>query len=796
MEPRTPSLRLPLAARAVGAALTLGLALFAACASKRERSPAPERARSFEIGAHDFLLGGRPFVIRSGEMHAARVPRELWRQRLRMVRALGCNTVCAYLFWNQHEPRPGEFDFAGQADVAAYCRIAQEEGLWVLLRPGPYACAEWDLGGLPWWLLKERDIRLRSRDERYLAAARRYLARVGAELAPLQVTRGGPILMVQVENEYGSYGDDREYVGAVRDALVAAGFEVPLFTCDGPSQLPRGSRDDLFSVVNFSGDPRPAFEALRRARPTGPLMCGEYYSGWFDSWGKPHHTTGVEDVLAGIEALLAQRASFSIYMAHGGTSFGFSAGANAPPFAPQTTSYDYDAPIDEAGRATPKFHALRALFLRHLEPGERLPSVPENPRTQALPRFALTEATPLLADLGTPHASDDPPAMEELDQASGCLVYRTTLPAGPPAALRIDEVRDLAWVRIDGELVATLDRRAGQGSVRLAERARDAELEILVEAFGRVNYGPQLHDRKGITKSVELVEALRTRTLAPWRVHKLPFDARQLSELRFRPASAPLGVPAIYRGRFEAARTDDTFLDLSAWSHGAVWVNGHALGRYWSIGPQQTLYVPGCWLAKGTNEVLVLDLDGRASALELAGRAEPVLDRLGDDPLRVRAVRRDGQELDLARVRPIAHGTFADDAREQRVPIPHAKGRWLVVVARGSHAGDPFTTCAEIGIDDVDGQPLARSSWKIVWADSEELDAENGSALHVLDGSPDTFWHTRWSGGKPPHPHAIAIDLGEERVVGAVRWLPRQDSRNGRVSTYEISFTSEPPPGL
>lgn len=785
----------------VNRVVRLGLAVLlawsaGACSTSAPRAPQKARAHAFTIGATDFLLDGQPVVIRSGEMHAARVPHEYWRQRLKMVRALGCNTVCAYLFWNQHEPRPGEFDFEGQADVAQYCRIAQEEGLWVILRPGPYACAEWDLGGFPSWLLKERDIRLRTRDPRYLEPVRRYLKRVGQELAPLQVSRGGPILMVQVENEYGSYGDDKEYIGAVRDALVAAGFDVPLFTCDGPAQLPADTRDDIFSVVNFGGDPKPAFEALRKVRPSGPLMCGEFYPGWFDSWGKPHHTTAVDDVLADLRSMLEERQSFSIYMVHGGTSFGFSAGANSPPFAPQTTSYDYDAPIDEAGRATPKFHALRALFAQHLNPGETLPAVPAPATIQAVPRFALDEGALLFADLGTPHSSDDVQPMEDFDQAQGCILYRTTLPAGPPAALRITDAHDIAYVYVDGQLVDVLDRRGGRASTRLGARERDARLELFVEAMGRVNYGGQLHDRKGITQKVELIDGERTRALGPWQVFTFPFDRAQLSRLRFARAPVPLGAPAVYRGHFEVARAADTFLDLGAWSKGAVWVNGHALGRYWNIGPQQTLYLPGCWLRKGVNEVLVLDVDGRTQSLALQGLEVPILDQLGDDSLRLKTVRRAGQELDLSSLQPIATGRFADDASEQRVPIPHAKGRYLTLVSLSSHPGDPFTTCAEIGLDDVNGTALPRSSWSVIWADSEEIDAENGSALNVLDGSNDTLWHTQWSAAKPAHPHSIVIDLGQELEVGALRWLPRQGNRNGRTAEYALYLTSTRPPGL
>src|SRR5690348_12665337 len=285
---------------------------------------------TFAIGDTDFLLDGQRFQIRCGEIHAPRVPREYWQNRLKMCKAMGLNTVCAYLFWNMHEPQPGHFNWEGQADAAEFCRIAQQEGLWVILRPGPYSCAEWEMGGFPWWLLKQPDIQLRTRDPRYLAAARSYLKEVGRVLSPWQISRGGPILMVQVENEYGFFGHDAQYMGDLRQALLDAGFDVPLFCCNPPQQLKQGYRADLFPVVNFGSDPANGFRALRQVLPKGPLMCGEFYPGWFDTWGAPHHTGNQARYLAHLEYMLKPAASFSIYMVHGGTTFGFWTGADRP----------------------------------------------------------------------------------------------------------------------------------------------------------------------------------------------------------------------------------------------------------------------------------------------------------------------------------------------------------------------------------------------------------------------------------------------------------------------------------
>ena len=336
-----------------------------------------------------------------------RVPKEYWRHRLQMAQAMGLNTVCAYLFWNLHEPRPGEFDWSGQADAAEFCRIAQEEGLWVILRPGPYACAEWEMGGFPAWLLEHDDIQLRTRDPQYLDAVKRYMREVGRVLGPLQITRGGPILMVQVENEYGFYGKDAEYMGELRSILIDAGFDVPLFACNPPSALKNGYRQDLFPVVNFGSDPANGFQALREVLPTGPLMCGEFYPGWFDTWGQPHHLGKTDQYLADLEYMLQAGASFSIYMAHGGTTFGFWTGADRP-FKPDTSSYDYDAPISEAGWTTEKFFKTRDLFAKYLLPGETIPEPPaKNPLIRIAP-VEVQDFAPLFANLPAPRTDPQP----------------------------------------------------------------------------------------------------------------------------------------------------------------------------------------------------------------------------------------------------------------------------------------------------------------------------------------------------------------------------------------------------
>ncbi|MDQ2687200.1 MAG: beta-galactosidase, partial [Armatimonadota bacterium] len=491
-------------------------------------------ADTFAIGPNDFLLNGKPFVIRCGEMHSDRVPPEYWRNRLKICKAMGLNTVCAYLFWNIHEPREGQFNWQDSADVAAFCRIAQQEGLYVILRPGPYSCAEWEFGGFPWWLLKTPDIQLRTRDPHYIAAVKRYFMEVGRHLAPLQITHGGPIIMAQVENEYGSYGSDKEYMGQVRDMLRAAGFDVPLFHCDGPSQLPNDHRADIFAVDNFGGDPQGAFAALRKVQPSGPLMCGEYYPGWFDHWGEAHHTGDSQHVVSELKYMLDHKASFSIYMAHGGTSFGFTSGANAPPFGPTVTSYDYDAPISEPGWDTPKFHAIRELFSHYLQAGETLPPIPPRNPVIAIPQWELKEYSPLLSKLGKPVVSVHPQTLEQLDQANACVLYRATLPAGPAARLVLRELHDYALISLNGKKIATLDRRRGQASCALPARPAPAQLDILVDTFGRVNYGSELADHKGITEKVELVTEAGPTEVLNWSHFKLPLDTQSRAR-RYQP---------------------------------------------------------------------------------------------------------------------------------------------------------------------------------------------------------------------------------------------------------------------
>ncbi len=579
-------------------------------------------AHTFVIGTNDFLLDGKPFQIRCGEIHAARIPREYWRNRLQMARAMGLNTVCAYLFWNQIEPQPGTFDWSGQADVMEFCRVAQAEGLWVILRPGPYSCAEWEMGGLPWWLLQDGDIHLRTRDARFMRAATNYLNEVGKQFAPLQITHGGPILMVQVENEYGSFGKDAAYLGELRTAMRNAGFEVPLFACDPPWDLKNGYRSDLFPVVNFGSNPAKGFAALREILPQGPLMCGEFYPGWFDTWGQPHHLGNPPQYLADLADMLTNGESFSIYMAHGGTTFGLWSGADHP-FKPDTSSYDYDAPLSEAGWPTEKFFETRALFSQHLLPGETIPDVPPTNAVIAIAPVEATDCAPVLTRLPKAISSAEPQPMENYNQGHGLILYRIRIHAGGAATLEAAGVHDFGFVFLDGRRVGVMDRRTSHFTVPLPGRKKTGTLDILVEAMGRVNYGEGIADHKGILAPVKLDGT----ELTGWKVFNFPLEGKSLAQLRFAKTSTISNTPAFWRATVNVPVPGDTFLDLRSWGKGVAWVNGHCLGRFWNIGPTQTMYLPGPWLRPGKNEIVILDLLGPQQPI-VAALDHPILNEL------------------------------------------------------------------------------------------------------------------------------------------------------------------------
>jgi len=652
------SLRLTICVLIAGLLSLLPMPMFAlGQSSKAAARPAMQTAEQTAKATHSFLvvgdhleLDGRPFTPISGELHYARIPRQYWRARLRMARAMGLNTVATYVFWNVHEPEPGQFNFKGNADLVEFLREAQQEGLWVMLRVGPYSCAEWEFGGFPAWMLKDpaNGEFLRTNNDRFLVPAGRWLKRLAAELAPMQVGRGGPVIAAQIENEYGNFGSDDAYLERMRQMFVEAGFTDSLLYTANPSRtIAKGSIPGVFAAVNFGiGHADVGLDALATLRPGAPLFAAEYWPGWFDHWGEPHQTRAAEQQIADLKYILGRKSGVNVYMFHGGTSFGLMSGSSwiGNKFLPDVTSYDYDAPLDEAGRPTAKFYAYRKAIQEAT--GENLPEVPRAPASQAIAAFTLNESTSLWAGLPKPIASENPKRMEELDQAYGFILYRKKLPEATHAELVLKDLNDYALVYVDGRMVAALDRSSKQDRVQLEARA-GAQLDILVENSGRINSTHEIrHESKGISAAL-----LGEKPLAGWQIFLLPLKPDSILEAVGDPVEAAFAhaakgansnsmahAPAFYRGTFklpatvdknnakQASTFADTFLDIADIGKGVVWLNGHPLGRVWNVGPQRTLYVPGVWLKPGANEVVVLDLLRRDHAPRLEGLKEPIID--------------------------------------------------------------------------------------------------------------------------------------------------------------------------
>ncbi len=573
-----------------------------------------------------FLQDGQPDQILSGEIHYARIPRAYWRARLKMAKAMGLNTISTYVFWNLHEPKPGVYDFSGNLDVTEFIRIAQQEGLNVILRPGPYVCAEWELGGYPAWLLADPKIVLRSNDPHFMAPAERWMMRLGKELAPLQIGRGGPIVAIQLENEYGSFGSDKAYLSHMRQIWLRAGFTNALmYTADGSDQLSEGTLPGILAAVNLgAGGAKDAFIALRKFEPGMPLMSGEYWAGWYDKWGRKHVTKNQKQIAEEYAWMLAQGYSVNIYMFHGGTNFGFMNGAKVDQgdYHPVVTSYDYDAPLDESGRPTKLYYTLRDIIARHNKNANApaLP-VPELPPTISIPQFSLSQSASLWKALPAPVSVAQPVSMEMLGQSYGYILYRTKISDPVRGELLFDHQQDYAQIYLNGSLAGTLDRRLHQDRLPLDIQTKNTQLDILVENSGRANFGKEIRTEwKGIRGPVTLVGHV----LTGWQIYRLPMT--DLSALPFSTARADAATgPTFYRGTFDLSKTGDTFLDMRSMKKGIVWINGHNLGRFWNIGPQQALYVPGPWLKSGKNAVVVFDLTSQPGS-KLNGLRSPLLD--------------------------------------------------------------------------------------------------------------------------------------------------------------------------
>ncbi|MFE6735397.1 beta-galactosidase family protein [Microbacterium sp. NPDC057650] len=566
----------------------------------------------FAIGETDFLLDGQPHRIISGAMHYPRIHPDQWRDRIRKARLMGLNTIETYVAWNAHEPVKGQWRQDGDVDLGRFLDLIAEEGMHAIVRPGPYVCAEWHNGGLPTWLtaapssrpsLGDR-MRLRSSDPRYLAEVTPYLEKVNAIIAPRQIDRGGSVILVQIENEYGAYGSDKEYLSELIRLTREHGITVPLTQVDQPipHMLENGSHPELHKTGSFGSRVDERLATLREHQPTGPLMCMEFWCGWFDHWGEKHHTTTFADSAADLDRLLAAGASVNIYMVHGGTNFGLTNGANdSGRYLPMVTSYDYDAPITESGDLTEKFHAFREVIAKHAPvPDEPLPEIADAPEL-AVPLLQTGDPLEFVAtDRGV---FDAPPTLDELGSDLVLAEYATALPG--EAGVLEAEVRDYSWIAVDDRAAGILQRTIGDLSLAIPA---GAELRMLVEETGRVNYDTKLGEAKGLIGTPLLDGESMP---GPWRVRTfdVPALAQVVSDAAAAPAGARVAGPAGLRASFELDAAADLFLDTAGWGKGYAWVNGFFLGRYWRRGPQRTLFVPGPATRAGTNEVVVVELE-------------------------------------------------------------------------------------------------------------------------------------------------------------------------------------------
>jgi len=557
----------------------------------------------FAIGESDFLLDGRPFQIISGALHYFRIHPDSWADRIEKARLMGLNTIETYVPWNLHSPRPGVFDTSGLLDLGRFLREVADAGLYAIVRPGPYICAELDNGGLPAWLFRDSSVGVRRYEPGFMSAVTQYLQDVLEIVRPLQIDQGGPVLLVQVENEYGAFGDDQTYLKAVAEVIRGAGTTVPLVTVDQPTDamLAAGGLDGVLRTASFGSRVPSRLEALRKHQPTGPLMCMEFWDGWFDYWGGRHHTTSAAEAAAELDALLAAGASVNIYMFHGGTNFGLTSGANDKGvYRATVTSYDYDAPLDEAGNPTEKYHAFREVISRYAPVPDELPAIRPPAR-----EFGVALADPIGLLQGCGGAWSEHAALPTLDDLEARLaIFRTELRGGGPALLTFGEVRDRVQVFLDGAPVGVLERERHERAIMLPHTR--GRLELVVEDQGRVNYGPRIGEPKGLIGPVRL----GADELTGWSACVIDLDNLPRLWDSAGPTPSALGIgPTAWRARFETDGESDLFLRTDAWGKGLAWVNGFCLGRYWRRGPQETLYVPAPLLAPGTNTLVVLELD-------------------------------------------------------------------------------------------------------------------------------------------------------------------------------------------
>ncbi len=751
-------------------------------------SAASAKTETFGVGNKTFLLNGKPFIVKAAEVHYPRIPRPYWEQRIKMCKSLGMNTLCLYVFWNIHEQEEGQIDFTGNNDVAEFIRLAQKNGMYVIVRPGPYVCAEWEMGGLPWWLLKKKDIRLREQDPYFMERYRIFAKKLGEQIGSLTIDKGGPIIMVQVENEYGSYGEDKPYITEIRDIIRQSGFDkVTLFQCDWSSNFTKNGLDDLVWTMNFGTGANidNEFRRLGELRPDAPKMCSEFWSGWFDKWGGNHETRGSHAMVSGLKEMLDKGISFSLYMTHGGTSWGHWAGANSPGFSPDVTSYDYDAPINEAGQVTPKYTELRNMLAQYSD--KKLPAVPKEYPVISIPKVQFTEVAPLFDNLPEAHTTMDIKTMEEFNQGWGSILYRTRTPNVPTQSiLTVTDAHDFAQVFVNGNLIGSLDRRNHEKTMLLPPLKEGDRLDILVEAMGRINFGRAIKDFKGITDKVELNYTMNngsqvTINMKDWSVYNLSDSYEAQKNMQYTTLTNQK-VPGCYRATFNLKKTGDTFINMETWGKGQVYVNGHAIGRFWKIGPQQTLYMPGCWLKKGENEIIVADVVGPEET-SVEGLEKPIIDKLNVEGPNIH--RKKGQNLDLTNETPCHTGTFAAGNGWQEVRFDRpVTGRYVCIEALNSHNNREYACIAEWYMLNDKGQRISREPWTVSYADDEDISSGNKTADKIFDLQESTYWSTN-KGAQ--FPHHIVLDLGSVQTLGGFQYLPRvEQGAPESIKSYKI----------
>lgn len=595
-----------------------GAVVFYANQSKRSRPVATKMSRveGLRANSSQFTLERKPYHILGGSIHYFRVPRAYWEDRLLKMKACGLNTLTTYVPWNLHEPERGVFNFEDGLDLEAYLRLAASLGLWVILRPGPYICAEWDLGGLPSWLLRDPNMKLRTTYPGFTEAVNSFFDQLIKKVVPHQYSKGGPIIAVQVENEYGSYAKDKEYMPFIKEALLSRGVTELLLTSDNKDGLKLGGVNGALETINFQKLNRDEIKYLDEIQPHKPKMVMEYWSGWFDLWGELHHVYAADDIVPVVTEILKMDMSINLYMFHGGTNFGFLNGAFAvglPAPKPMVTSYDYDAPLSEAGDYTTKYHLLRNLFsLYHTQP---LPELPPLQQRRAYQPAVVQQHLSLWDSLqftDKPSKSEMPVNMENLPvnnhngQSYGYTLYETTITSGGTLNSK-NNIRDRALVFVDKHFVGVLDYKTQELPVPDGKGTRT--LSLLVENCGRVNYGKTLDEqRKGLVGDIEL----NKHVLRDFIIHSLGMKPSFVNRLGSSGHWASMRQQPSFPGFFQAklyvnTYPKDTFIKLPGWGKGVVFINGKNLGRYWSIGPQQTLYVPGPWLHKGNNQVIVFE---------------------------------------------------------------------------------------------------------------------------------------------------------------------------------------------